>query len=59
MATLFGGAASRGRRAKASTVFARARCETATPLGRPVEPDVNSTYAGASRSICAIRRLSG
>ena len=30
-----------------------ARCDVTTPLGRPVEPEVNTMYAGASAATSA------
>ena len=33
--------------------FTSARCGTATPFGRPVEPDANRTYAGDSGDVVA------
>ena len=42
-------AESPGRSAIVARKFVSARWGTATPLGRPVEPDVKITYARASR----------
>ena len=36
-----------------------ARCETAAPLGRPVEPDVKMQYARSSGSTCAWAPVAG
>ena len=38
------------RSLRSSMVFIAARCGTSTPLGTPVDPDVNSTYATDSGS---------
>ena len=40
----------RNKRASASTNPAADRCETATPLGVPVEPDVKITQASSAGS---------